>query len=332
MNDITRTSKDLSRRLKEIYDALWINCEPIQQCAERLWALIQELDSSPEPCVPQTAIALLADDAYAATFQTMAQYRAALISSLRTAQLEPYCWAIELDGICTDRLYSEHRDARLIASDYRTDGRTAEVVALVNLDDVRSASATPPACEPRTQLPDEREMRLAQPPASEPPADYIAPIACIRVGEDDTCEVLKLYAPGLPPGEHDLYPAASAPPPRADVDRRVAELYDAALCSITFNLNEPISAKEAQLALEAAKEDQVSDRWQTIRSEALPKAGRFARTHFRTQQTRDAAEAGYMRGYLAGATRDERRGYAKRCACIDGENCSNCSRPTKGEG
>lgn len=166
-----------------------------------------------EPCVPQTAIALLADDAYAATFQTMAQYRAALISSLRTAQLEPYCWAIELDGICTDRLYSEHRDARLIASDYRTDGRTAEVVALVNLDDVRSASATPPACEPRTQLPDEREMRLAQPPASEPPADYIAPIACIRVGEDDTCEVLKLYAPGLPPGEHDLYPAASAPPP-----------------------------------------------------------------------------------------------------------------------
>lgn len=46
----------------------------------------------------------------------------------------------------------------------------------------------------------------AQPPASAP----MAPIAAIRVGEDDTCKVLRLYAPGLPPGEHDLYPAAPA--------------------------------------------------------------------------------------------------------------------------
>lgn len=78
----------------------------------------------------------------------------------------------------------------------------------------------------------------------------------------------------------------------------------------------------------------MSDRWQGIRAEALPKAGRFARTYFRTQQTRDAAEAGYMRGYLAGATRLERRGYAKRCTCVDGA-CSNCyagpvTTPTKG--
>jgi hypothetical protein len=50
MNDITRTSKDVSRRLKEIYDALWINCEPMQQWhAERMWAIITELNSSPEP-------------------------------------------------------------------------------------------------------------------------------------------------------------------------------------------------------------------------------------------------------------------------------------------
>lgn len=48
-----------------------------------------------------------------------------------------------------------------------------------------------------------------------PVDDSMAPIACIRVGEDDTCEVLKLYAPGLPPGEHDLYPAASSQPPGA---------------------------------------------------------------------------------------------------------------------
>lgn len=46
---------------------------------------------------------------------------------------------------------------------------------------------------------------------------------------------------------------STAQPP-GDVDRRVAELYDAALCSITFNLNEPVSAKEAQRALDAAKE------------------------------------------------------------------------------
>lgn len=50
-------------------------------------------------------------------------------------------------------------------------------------------------------------------PTHEPPADAMAPIACIRVGEDDSCEVLKLYAPGLPTGEHDLYPAASSQPP-----------------------------------------------------------------------------------------------------------------------
>jgi hypothetical protein len=32
-----------------------------------------------------------------------------------------------------------------------------------------------------------------------------APIAAIRVGEDGTMEVLHLYAPGLPPGEYDLF-------------------------------------------------------------------------------------------------------------------------------
>lgn len=56
-------------------------------------------------------------------------------------------------------------------------------------------------CEDGVELPDG------------PPADDMAPIACIRVGEDDSCEVLKLYAPGLPTGEHDLYPAASSQPP-----------------------------------------------------------------------------------------------------------------------
>lgn len=49
----------------------------------------------------------------------------------------------------------------------------------------------------------------------EPESGPMAPIACIRVGEDDTCEVLHLYAPGLPPGEHDVYPAAPSQPPRA---------------------------------------------------------------------------------------------------------------------
>jgi hypothetical protein len=56
---------------------------------------------------------------------------------------------------------------------------------------------------------DANEIAHMRPPAD----DSMAPIACIRVGEDDTCEVLKLYAPGLPPGEHDLYPAASSQPP-----------------------------------------------------------------------------------------------------------------------
>lgn len=63
--------------------------------------------------------------------------------------------------------------------------------------------------------------------APEPkPEQPMAPIVAIRVGEDDTCEVLHLYAPGLPPGEHDLYPAASSQPPavgplKLDNDRQV---------------------------------------------------------------------------------------------------------------
>lgn len=32
-----------------------------------------------------------------------------------------------------------------------------------------------------------------------------APIACIRVGDDDSMEVVHLYAPGLPAGTYDLY-------------------------------------------------------------------------------------------------------------------------------
>lgn len=59
------------------------------------------------------------------------------------------------------------------------------------------------------------------------------------------------------PGEHCARPhgiCVRAVPPPADVHQRVAELYDAALCSITFNLNEPVSAKEAERALDAAKE------------------------------------------------------------------------------
>jgi hypothetical protein len=63
--------------------------------------------------------------------------------------------------------------------------------------------------------------------AHEPATGPVAPIACIRVGEDDTCEVVHLYAPGLPPGQHDLFPvplnpngemqphAALTPPPPA---------------------------------------------------------------------------------------------------------------------
>lgn len=50
-------------------------------------------------------------------------------------------------------------------------------------------------------------LRAAHEPATGP----VAPIACIRVGEDDTCEVVHLYAPGLPPGEHDLFPVPLNP-------------------------------------------------------------------------------------------------------------------------
>lgn len=47
--------------------------------------------SAHEPFEPQTAIALIADDAYAATFQTMAQYRSALLSALPSPPPEAKC-------------------------------------------------------------------------------------------------------------------------------------------------------------------------------------------------------------------------------------------------
>lgn len=47
-----------------------------------------------------------------------------------------------------------------------------------------------------------------------------APIACIRIGEDDSMEVAHLYAPGLPPGHHDLY---CAPPVSISKQRELAD-------------------------------------------------------------------------------------------------------------
>lgn len=47
------------------------------------------------------------------------------------------------------------------------------------------------------------ELRTAPPP----PPVYHAPIAKLRVGDDDSVTAT-LYAPGLPPGEHDVYPEA----------------------------------------------------------------------------------------------------------------------------
>lgn len=58
---------------------------------------------------------------------------------VETNLVNPYCWVIELDGICTDQVYYEHRDARIIASDYRKECRKAKVLALVNLDDICTA-------------------------------------------------------------------------------------------------------------------------------------------------------------------------------------------------
>lgn len=67
------------------------------------------------------------------------------------------------------------------------------------------------------------------------------------------------------------------------------------------------------------------DRWSELRAEASPKAQRFAASAFRIQAHRDAAESGYLRGYLAGATRNERRGFrSRKCSCTIGEACSDC--------
>jgi hypothetical protein len=59
--------------------------------------------------------------------------------------------------------------------------------------------------------------------AHEPPADCaqcsnVAPIANVIVSNGEFAGIT-MYAPGLPDGEHDLYPSASTPPPGDDAAR-----------------------------------------------------------------------------------------------------------------
>lgn len=51
-------------------------------------------------------------------------------------------------------------------------------------------------------------------PAHEPPAAPIFPIARLAIAEDDTVTAT-MYTPGLPPGEHDVYPVGGVRPPPA---------------------------------------------------------------------------------------------------------------------
>lgn len=65
------------------------------------------------------------------------------------------------------------------------------------------------------------------------------------------------------------------------------------------------------------------DRWEPLRAEAIPKARRFAKSW--PPKDREIVEAAYLRGYLAGATRDERRGLsAKKCNCGPDAGCYRC--------
>jgi hypothetical protein len=72
------------------------------------------------------------------------------------------------------------------------------------------------------------------------------------------------------------------------------------------------------------------DRWSELNDEAEPKAIKFAATNYQLERERQIAKAGYMRGYRAGATRNERRGFAAHASAqetrIDEARavCSKC--------
>lgn len=73
--------------------------------------------------------------------------------------------------------------------------------------------------------------RAAVSAAHEPPVgceqcSNVAPIAKIMVA-DGFVSWGRLYAPGLPNGQHDLYPSASTPPPDHDLIRRIDEWFAA---------------------------------------------------------------------------------------------------------
>jgi hypothetical protein len=68
------------------------------------------------------------------------------------------------------------------------------------------------------------------------------------------------------------------------------------------------------------------DRWSALSDEAAPKAKKFAAKLYYPDKERRAFEAGYVRGYRAGATRDEHRGPAKKCSCSGDAGCYLCYR------
>lgn len=78
------------------------------------------------------------------------------------------------------------------------------------------------------ELLDAREALQALRATSEPPAEPIFPVARLYIDEEENVSAT-LYDPGLPPGNHDVYPAASAPPPFASPEhaRTLAEWSEA---------------------------------------------------------------------------------------------------------
>lgn len=89
---------------------------------------------------------------------------------------------------------------------------------------------------------------------SEPPAPQ-APIARVSVREDGSASAT-LYAPGLPPGEHDLYAAPAAPYVLATFWRAIIDAYDrAGIVSHKVGIDVTIGAPVIEAARRALKTD-----------------------------------------------------------------------------
>jgi hypothetical protein len=120
-------------------------------------------------------------------------------------------------GVLRDQPKGMHPNCTYCNSPKRDDGSTIHVSGCAGLEDVRLNRLQHDALVARAERPREPPhcSTCECDPESWGAKGPVAPVACVTVGEDDTLHIT-MYAPGLPPGQHDLFPVPLNPKGRME--------------------------------------------------------------------------------------------------------------------